>query len=148
MAKRDVYHGVVRHALETDGWIITADPLTLKYGAQSVYVDLGAQAPIAAEKEGRKIAVETKSFLTTAPIVEMEKALGQFVLYRFLLKRQRTDYTLYLALPEAAYRSLFEIVDGIALIGELDLRLIVFDQQMEKIVRWIEPPNTGILSSD
>ena len=39
MAK-DLYHTIVRKALEDDGWLITHDPLTLKYGEQtSLYKD-------------------------------------------------------------------------------------------------------------
>lgn len=82
-------------------------------------MDLGAETPLAAEKEGRRIAVEIKSFLSPSPISEMEKALGQFGFYRFLLSRQFPGRTLYLALPESRYDSLF-------------------DTETERIVRWIE----------
>ncbi len=117
---RDLYHALIRRALEADGWLITHDPLTLKYGEQTnLYVDLGAETPLAAEKEGRRIAVEIKSFLSPSPISEMEKALGQFGFYRFLLSRQFPGRTLYLALPESRYDSLF-------------------DTETERIVRWIE----------
>src|SRR5437588_7300958 len=63
MSRLDVYHDAVRHALEKDGWTITHDPLTLSVGGRDIYIDLGAEMPIAAEKEGRRIAVEVKSFL-------------------------------------------------------------------------------------
>src|SRR5258708_33705788 len=62
MSRLDLYHDAVRHALEKDGWTITHDPLTLSVGGRDIYVDLGAEKPIAAEKEGRRIAVEIKSF--------------------------------------------------------------------------------------
>ncbi|WP_395094007.1 element excision factor XisH family protein [Armatimonas sp.] len=106
--------------MEADGWLITHDPLTLKYGEHTnLYVDLGAETPLAAEKEERKIAVEIKSFLSPSPLSEMEKALGQFGLYRFLLARQFPGRILYLALPESRYEALF-------------------DTETERIVRWIE----------
>ncbi len=35
MPAKDIYHDVVRTALEKDGWAITADPLTLKIGRRS-----------------------------------------------------------------------------------------------------------------
>ena len=69
MAK-DVYHNTVRRALEADGWTITEDPLTLKFGEQNVSVDLGAEAPVGAERGGQKITVEIKSFLSPSPITE------------------------------------------------------------------------------
>ena len=97
---RDLYHALVRQALERDGWRITHDPLALKYGEQTnLYVDLGADSPLAAEKEGHQIAVEIKSFLSPSPMSELEKALGQFSFYRFLIARQYPGRILYLALP-------------------------------------------------
>lgn len=97
MSKRDLFHSAVRRALETDGWIITHDPLTLRYGdaRTKVYVDLAAEMPIAAERDGIKIAVEVKSFLGTSEMTELERALGQFSLYRFLLSRQEPERDLY-----------------------------------------------------
>ena len=49
MPRKDLYHDIVVHALLKDGWIITDDPLTLSYGGRDVYVDLGAERPIAAQ---------------------------------------------------------------------------------------------------
>ncbi len=58
----------VRTALVKDGWTITHDPLVLPFGERSLRVDLGAQAPVAAERDGRKIAVEIKSFVGRSEI--------------------------------------------------------------------------------
>lgn len=70
----------VKHALVKEGWAITHDPLTLEYEEVQVFVDLGAERVIAAEKEGEKIAVEVKSFLGPSLIRDVELALGQYVL--------------------------------------------------------------------
>ena len=67
MAK-DIYHNTVRKALEKDGWTITHDPLTLKIGGRSTYVDLGAEKLFAAEKDDQQIAVEVKSFIAPSPV--------------------------------------------------------------------------------
>lgn len=77
MSAKDFYHDTVRTALIKDGWTITDDPFKLRVGGRSVYVDLGAKKLFAAEKQGRKIAVEIKSFLDPSPVSELEKALGQ-----------------------------------------------------------------------
>ena len=61
MAK-DLFHNTVKTALQKDGWLITHDPYPLQYGVAEIYVDLAAEEAIAAEKEGRTIAVEIKSF--------------------------------------------------------------------------------------
>jgi XisH protein len=63
MPARDRYHDHVKAALIKDGWIITHDPLRLHWGVKDMYVDLGAERLLAAEKGTRKIAVEVKSFI-------------------------------------------------------------------------------------
>lgn len=52
MAARDTFHGAVRVALEKDGWLITHDPLYLKVDDVELYVDLGAERMLGAEKNG------------------------------------------------------------------------------------------------
>lgn len=86
MAAKDIYHDQVRKALEKDGWAITHDPLALPWGRISVQIDLGAERLIAAEKGARKIAVEIKSFLSHSRVDDLEDALGQLWLYRYLLE--------------------------------------------------------------
>ena len=76
MPAKDIYYNTVRIALQKDGWTITNEPLTLEIGDRSLFVDLGAEKILAAEKQGRKIAVEVKSFLSISPVHDLEKALG------------------------------------------------------------------------
>lgn len=78
MAK-DIFHETVKRALEKDGWVITHDPYRLRYGIVDVYIDLAAEEIIAAERKGRKIAVEVKSFAGGSNISEFHTALGQFL---------------------------------------------------------------------
>ena len=63
MPAKDIYHETVKNALIKDGWTITHDPLVLRWGTTDVYVDLGAEQLLAAEKNEQKIAVEIKSFV-------------------------------------------------------------------------------------
>lgn len=63
MSAKDVFHEVVKTALQKDGWQITNDPLTISVGGVNLSIDLAAEKLIAAEREGQKIAVEVKSFL-------------------------------------------------------------------------------------
>ncbi len=44
-----------------------------------MYIDLGAEKLLAAEKNGHKIAVEIKSFLGSSALSEFHLALGQFL---------------------------------------------------------------------
>ncbi len=60
---RDKVHEAVKVALQKDGWLITHDPYQLRTLDVEYEIDLGAEEMVAAEKGGRKIAVEVKSFL-------------------------------------------------------------------------------------
>ena len=75
---RDIIHNAVKNALIKDGWIITADPYKLKLGEVKAEVDLAAERPFAAEKDGVKIAVGVKSFLGPSLLYDFERAPGQY----------------------------------------------------------------------
>lgn len=107
MPARDIYHDTVIIALEKDGWTVTDDQLKLTVGNRSVFVDLGAEKLFAAEKEGRKIAVEIKSFIGASPIRDLEEALGQYVLYTSILEEQQPDRLVYMAVTKVTYRDFF-----------------------------------------
>lgn len=136
MAAKDIYHQVVKIALEKDGWTITNDPLKLTIGSRSVYVDLGAEKLFAAEKEGRKIAVEVKSFINPSPVNDLENALGQYILYAKILEEQQPERVIYLAIPVNVFRDIFAEPIGQLLLRTTDLRLLVFDPRKELIVEW------------
>src|SRR3954470_15848741 len=99
MPARDRYHDCVRNALIKDGWVITHDPLRLPWGKKDLYVDLGAEQILAAEKGELRIAVVIKSFLGKSKLDDLERALGQFALYRSVLARREPNRTLFLAVP-------------------------------------------------
>ena len=124
-------------ALTADGWIITDDPLRLAYGKRDVYVDLAAELPIAAERDGQRIAVEVKSFSGASNIRELELAVGQFVLYREILVRMDAQRQLYLAVTISIYETLFQEPIGQLMIETQSLRLLIFDPAIGRINRWI-----------
>jgi len=91
MPARDIYHNVVKRILEKEGWKITDDPLHIKYGTLNLYVDLGAENLLSAEKNGQKIAVEIKSFVQLSPLHEFHATIDQFINYLpFCLKGKTT----------------------------------------------------------
>ena len=79
---RDLFHDAVRNALVKEQSLITADPLKIKIDGVKLEIDLAAEKVIAAEKEGRKIAVEIKSFLNASAITDFYAALGQLVMFQ------------------------------------------------------------------
>jgi hypothetical protein len=138
MPARDYYHKVVLNALKKDGWTITHDPYRLKLARKkNLYIDLGAEQLIGAEKDIQKIAVEIKSFRSPSEMKDLEEAIGQFVLYDRLLNRHEPDRQLYLAVPEDVRESIFEEEAGQVLIEEKIIRLFTFDFNREEIVKWI-----------
>ncbi len=136
MPQRDIYHDAVKNALIKEGWEITADPLTLQFGGRNIYVDLEAESPIAAQKEGRKIAVEVKSFSNPSEVNDLEKAVGQYVMYRELLACKESDRALYLAISIETYRGIFSEPLGELMVETQQLKLIVFDEIQEVIQQW------------
>jgi len=137
MPARDIYHESLKNALIHDGWTITHDPLVLRWGAKDMFVDLGAERILAAEKANTRIAVEIKSFVGPSEIEDLKNAVGQFVLYHDILSRTHPDRVLYLAVRDSTYGELFEEPVGTLLLENQRLRLIVFDADAEVIVKWI-----------
>jgi hypothetical protein len=56
----DLYHNAVKQALIKDGWMITHDPLHLRWGRKDMYVDLGAKRLILAERLEEKSPWKSK----------------------------------------------------------------------------------------
>ena len=136
MAK-DVFHDVVKRALQNEGWTIT-DPLRLKVGTVEMIIDLGADRLVGAEREGEKIAVEIKSFLIgTSAISEFHTALGQFINYRAALRIRDPDRILYIAIPDRTYESFFQQSFPQMMVEENHLRLLVYSIDKEVISEWI-----------
>jgi hypothetical protein len=82
MPAYDTFHDAVKNALIKDGWTITNDPLVIEFGLLNVYIDLGAERLIAAERGNERIAVEIKSFMGPSLLTDFHLAMGQFLNYR------------------------------------------------------------------
>lgn len=135
MAK-DLFHDVVKTALIKDGWQITDDPLFLKVGGIDFFIDLGAEKLLAAERDGKKIAVEIKSFISTSSIADFHLAIGQFINYRVALKAVDPERRLFLAVPDIAYQTFFQKEFPRMVIEQYQLELCVYDVENEVILRW------------
>jgi hypothetical protein len=137
MPAKDFYHDCTKNALIKDGWTITQDPLTLRWGKKEMYVDLGAKKLLAAKKADYKIAVEVKSFSGPSEIKDLRDALGQYILYYDVLAHIEPERMLYLAVTKAIYFDLFEEPIGQLLIENQRIKLIIFDPKTEEIIKWI-----------
>lgn len=140
MSARDRHHARVRRALEKDGWSVTHDPLHLRWGTRDLYVDLGAEQLLAAERGKVKIAVEVKTFSGASAVEDLQHALGQFVMYHDVLARLEGDRVLYLAIAADVREELFEEPLGALLLENSRLRLLVFNPATEVITAWTPSP--------
>ncbi|NET35978.1 MAG: fatty-acid synthase [Cyanothece sp. SIO1E1] len=138
MPNRDRYHDVVRHALEKDGWMVTDDPLRLRWGKKDMYVDLAAEKLLVATKGKQQIAVEIKAFGGPSSIADAQQSLGQYFIYLSVIKRLEPERRLYLAIHEEAYEDFFTEPIGEILLSDYQVPLLIFDPDQEVIIQWID----------
>lgn len=112
-----------------------------------MYVDLGVERIIAAEKATHRIAVEIKAFAGPSLIDDLEKAIGQYTLYRDVMDETDADRELYVAIREAVFVDFFQEPIGRLAIDRGRLKLLVFDPTKEVIQRWTPAPWTARSSS-
>ena len=137
MPAKDLLHDCVKNALIKDGWKITDDPLRLRYKGRKLYVDLGAERILAAEKGEQKIAVEIKSFVGASEMNDLENALGQFIFYRAILAENEPDRELFLAVPDEVFKTLFEKEFYDLLTKNNLAKVFGVNEEKEEIIGWI-----------
>jgi hypothetical protein len=137
MAARDTFHNAVRQALIADGWTITDDPLVVRLGSIDLFIDLGAEKLIGAEKNDVQIAVEVKNFLGSSVVAEFHTALGQFLNYRFALQQKQPNRVLFLAVPADIYQSFFTLALAQGVVAQYNVKLLVYQPETQEIWQWI-----------
>jgi hypothetical protein len=122
-----------------DGWTIVTEDYGLRLGSDRLYVDIAAEKPLMVERDNRQILVEVKSFLGRSFIFELERAIGQYLLYRDILEETDTPFELYLAVPLGVYRDGFQRDLAKMAVRRNRINLVVFEPDREEIVEWIQP---------
>jgi XisH protein len=136
MSAKDRYHNAVKVGLIKEQWVITADPLKLKFEDEDeVRIDLGAEL-LGAERGTQKIAVEIKSFLSESALFDYHAALGQFLNYRLVLEALEPERSLYLAVPLTAYEVFFQRPLAKASVKTYAVKMLVYDPVAEILVQW------------
>ncbi|MCB1191186.1 MAG: fatty-acid synthase [Leptospiraceae bacterium] len=103
-----------------------------------MYIDLGAEPAIGAEKDGQKIAVEVKSFIGESDIHNLSNSIGQYNLYKNILEEIQPDRKLYMAIPNYAYIGVFSEPTGQLIIKKEQLKIIIFNEKEGRINQWIQ----------
>ncbi len=137
MPRLDIIHNSVKSALIKDGWLITDDPYLIQYRRTTLYADLAAERPIAAERNGQKLVVEVKSFIGASKIQDLKEALGQYDIYRYLIEETAPERKLYIAISEVAYKTFFSQDLAQLIITKHQLPVIVVNIDIEEVVQWI-----------
>lgn len=134
----DKFHQEVKAALEFDGWIITDDPLYLKIGKIPIYIDLGAEKLLAAEKGGEQIAVEIKTFGNPSFITALYEAVGKYILYLEALNYVDSTRVLYLAIPVKIYTDFFDEPIIKNTFKKYDIKFFIYEPNSNNKLQWIK----------
>jgi hypothetical protein len=137
MPAKDKFHDAIVNGLIKEHWTITNDPLHIPFDETDLYVDIGAEKVLAAEKYGQAIAVEVKSFSSLSVLFDFHVAVGQFINYRVALEEQMPERTLYLAVPIETYDTFFRRRFVQAVLERENFKIIVYDAENEVITKWI-----------
>jgi len=136
---RDIFHTLVKEALEKEGWIITHDPYSLHNRKEGgLQTDLGAEKIITAEKENEKIAVEVKSFVHISILHDFLLAVGQYYVYRKILSKNDPTRILYVALPDFIYNRIIKFEWAQEVVNDLRMKFILYDTDQKIITTWKE----------
>jgi hypothetical protein len=72
-----------------------------------------------------------------SPVRDLQETVGPFVVYRALLAQTEPERTLFLAVSTRVQDSVLSEPLGQLVAAEVRLRVLVFDSQKQKVVRWI-----------
>lgn len=136
MPQLDSCHPQVVKALEKVGWSVTPDPFVLLLDKiHRLYIDIEAYRP----SDRRTIMiVEVKCFHDTSDeTTDLYLAIGQYMIYRGLLEQRNIEAPLYLAVPESAYRGVFQRM-AMPVVHGNHVKMILVDLDREVIKQWIE----------
>ena len=68
---------------------------------------------------------------------DLYQAVGQFALYRQVLKKSEPDRELFRAIRSTTFHDLFADADGEAFRAAEEIKLLIFHAKKREIVKWI-----------
>lgn len=132
----DQCHEQVVRALQKAGWDVDPGMYFLRVEGVTVFADIRARQING--KPHQIVVVEVKCFPDNrSDMDELYRAIGQYVIYRNVLKATNKPGVPYLAIPLEAYSRLFTKKVVSMTIDELQIKLILVDIEREEIVRWV-----------
>ncbi|MFP4103812.1 element excision factor XisH family protein [Coleofasciculus sp.] len=73
------------------------------------------------------------------------RLIGQYVLYRLLLKQVDPERELYLAVADTTFDGIFSEPIGDLVMRELPMKLLIVDVEAVEVKRWIPPRESRTL---
>lgn len=138
MPRRDTIHDAVKNALVKDGWTVTNDPFRIHYGDMDVFADLRIEKAEGENLTRRALVIEIKSFVEDSAAHSLGTALGQYEMYRTLLRHVAPGDRLYLAISDTVYERQFVREAFQLIVQEHDLAMVIVNVEQEEVVRWID----------
>jgi hypothetical protein len=133
----DSCHQQVVNALRKAGWQVNDKPVHMRADGLAVFADLQAQLNNGSVQT--IIIVEVKCFADERfDQDELYRAVGQYLLYRSMLRVRGFETPLYLAIPEPVYQRLFlkNVVQDV--LQESRIKLIIVDIEREEVLQWLD----------
>ncbi len=138
MPQLDRHHFAVSRALEKDGWLIVRHNMGLLLDRTYVYIDIEARRSDAfREVPPPAIGVEVKVLAPRRVTEQIERALGQYIIYRSLIEDAYPSHVCYLALSERDYRRHLSGPNYRRVFQTNRIHLLIFDEVREEVVQWI-----------
>lgn len=75
------------------------------------------------------------------------RLIGQYVLYRLLLKQVDPERELYLAVADTTFDGIFSEPIGELVMRELPMKLLIVDVEAVEVKRWIPPRESRTLQN-
>jgi Holliday junction resolvase-like predicted endonuclease len=135
MAKTDAIEPQVVNALIHDGWTIVQTQIAVRYETWTAHIDLLVRSSITAVQGEKNVVIEVKSFQPRLKLADLEKAVGQYLIYKSWLARKRPGWDLYLAISTRTAKFFADEAIQVV-VKDYGINLLIVDIKTERIVAW------------
>ena len=133
----DVCHEQIVRALEKAGWTVEKQQAKLNTTQRQVFVDILAERGLNGSRQ-QIMLVEIKCFPDRdSTTQELYVSIGQYLIYRAVIAELDLTIPLYLAVPDDAFRDIFDSTAR-RVLQESRIKMVVVNLETETITQWIE----------
>ncbi len=125
----DILLPYVKTAFIREGWHVKQKAFSVRDSGYQFFID------IEAERDGRRVAVEVKSWQNTFN-ADWYQALGQYLTYQDVLNRKVPDCELFLAVHVEVYEEHFKTPLVSNLLARHLVKLLIFNRDTNSVTAW------------